>query len=472
MAIVVCPKCGVKNRISSVLDSKKTYRCGVCRARLSVVPKAGDNSVKADAVPRTTEIRRSQDAEIYKPATSHFLPARVSSWFRIRENQVIFSLVLLTLLFHLFVVPDAKVLVFDEHHYVTEARSIIHERALTTPEHPPLGKLFIAAGILAFGDNPWGWRIPSVIFAVGSLVLFYLICRRLAKKRVALIATFLLAFESLTFVMGNIGTLDVFSLTFMLLAFLLYLEDRYVLSGLSLALSVLCKMTGLLGIFVILGHWLLRRRRQSLLKVALFLFVAVAAFMVILPVLDLLATGHLDSPVARVSEMLTLSRNTTFENINPEFRNYVSYPWTWVLIPRADIFVDQSDFKQIINPIVWILIIPSIGYVLYKFIKRKTDISLFILLWFAATYLLWIPLVLLTNRITMLYYFYFTMGAVCMAIGLTITRLWDFATNRSSVLQRRLIKASVIGYMALEGLLFLVFTPILPEFLSIIQGSA
>jgi len=68
-------------------------------------------------------------------------------------------------------------LIFDEAYYVNAARVIvgIHPAAglpyHTAPlhkdpnaEHPQLAKLMIAGGIELLGDNPWGWRIGSVIF--------------------------------------------------------------------------------------------------------------------------------------------------------------------------------------------------------------------------------------------------------------------------------------------------------------------
>src|SRR5262249_7202411 len=41
--------------------------------------------------------------------------------------------------------------------------------------HPPLGVLLIAAGILAYGDQPFGWRIASAMFgAIGVGIAFLL----------------------------------------------------------------------------------------------------------------------------------------------------------------------------------------------------------------------------------------------------------------------------------------------------------
>ncbi|MEL7445645.1 MAG: glycosyltransferase family 39 protein [Pseudomonadota bacterium] len=59
---------------------------------------------------------------------------------------------------------------FDEVHYLPAARAILEGGPYINPEHPLLGKLFLAAGISLFGDNPIGWRIFPM--AMGALALF------------------------------------------------------------------------------------------------------------------------------------------------------------------------------------------------------------------------------------------------------------------------------------------------------------
>ena len=129
-------------------------------------------------------------------------------------------LVLLVLALHLAAIlrPDAPV--FDEQYYVPDARSILQGDGSERIEHPPLGKLIITSGVALFGDNPFGWRIMSVLFGLACIVFFYLICRSLRlSQRASFLATFILALENLSFVQAGIAMLDVFSLSLMLAAF-------------------------------------------------------------------------------------------------------------------------------------------------------------------------------------------------------------------------------------------------------------
>lgn len=58
---------------------------------------------------------------------------------------------------------------FDEIHYLPAARRLIDLTSRLNPEHPLVGKESIALGILLFGDNSWGWRLPGVLLGTAGL---------------------------------------------------------------------------------------------------------------------------------------------------------------------------------------------------------------------------------------------------------------------------------------------------------------
>ena len=181
-------------------------------------------------------------------------------WTRVWVGAFVLCLLLLLIVvvLHFSIVMQPTEPLFVEIHYVEDARSIIDGEGTLRPEHPPLGKLLIVAGVHLFGDEPVGWRFFPIIFGAAGIVFMYLICRRLnLSKKVSYLATLLMAIENLSFVQGGIAMLDVFSLTFALAAFWLYLKQRYVMSGVVVALSTLAKLSGALAIVVIGLHWFL-----------------------------------------------------------------------------------------------------------------------------------------------------------------------------------------------------------------------
>ncbi len=70
---------------------------------------------------------------------------------------------------------------FDEHHFVENARNYLNGKA-DWNDHPPLGKLVIAQSISALGDNSAGWRLPSLVTGFLTLILGGLAAARLFRS--------------------------------------------------------------------------------------------------------------------------------------------------------------------------------------------------------------------------------------------------------------------------------------------------
>ena len=60
---------------------------------------------------------------------------------------------------------------FDEAHYVPAARQLLH-LVRANAEHPMVAKEAIAAAIAVLGDQPWAWRVPSLLTGVLGLFAF------------------------------------------------------------------------------------------------------------------------------------------------------------------------------------------------------------------------------------------------------------------------------------------------------------
>jgi len=397
---------------------------------------------------------------VQKPSFLDNYSKSAITWLRDWRNLIIVLLILLSLLLHLGLINLTEEFISDEAFYVPEARSIIHEGELLVPGSPPLGKLFIASGIIVFGDNPWGWRMPSALFATASILILYLISRKLTTKITAILATLLFAFESLAFFFSGIAMLDIFMLTFMLLAFLFYLQNRYVFSGVALALSALCKMTGIFGVFVILFYWLFTKRRESPRTIIFFLSSLVITFMLLMPLLDFATTREWISPLERLADMML-----RISLPDPDLVAFATWPWEWITTTPGFRSTTFPSLWVMINPALWILIIPSMSYMIYDYIKNRTNTSLFIVLWFAATFLPWVVIALATGRVTYIYYFVQSIGAVCLAIGILLNRLWEaqrrgqFVKNNSSInlIIRRVFQVIIVGYLTLYALFFMYF---------------
>ncbi len=111
-------------------------------------------------------------------------------------------------------------IMFDEVHYLPAARRLIELSSRLNPEHPLLGKEFIALGMMVAGDGPFGWRLPNAL--LGTLGLFAAM-RALwwasLSRPATLLFGFLFATNFIWFVLSRIAMLDMAMASMMALAF-------------------------------------------------------------------------------------------------------------------------------------------------------------------------------------------------------------------------------------------------------------
>jgi len=343
-------------------------------------------------------------------------------------------------------------LIFDEKYYVNVARIILgrpHDLDVypdavlgvdPNHEHPPLAKLIIAFSMFVFGDNAYGFRLPSVIAGTVSIFIFYLLMKKMSKSRtLALVSSLLLSFDNLIFVHSRIATLDIFMLAFMLIGFYFYFAKRTFLSAAALSLSTLSKIGGAYGFATILVYHLLKKPDKSELiedrskwRVKLewlekFGLAYVACFMVLLTILDRVWGGY-GNPL----EHLSFIYSYTLALSRPLLSGIESYPWQWLInevkIPyltvAESVYADHTlvstyvsiAFVGAMNPFILFFTIPSIAYMAYLYGLKRDNSALFVLVWFCCTYLPFYPMSVIGHRISYIFYFLNTIPSVCAAV--------------------------------------------------------
>jgi predicted membrane-bound dolichyl-phosphate-mannose-protein mannosyltransferase len=412
-------------------------------------------------------------------------------WFTYKENIAVCLMAALMLVMHLVYIanpptmntgvdPPTRNYLGDETFYVSEANLFLQGKGMERDEHPPVAKWLIAASIFFFGDDAYGWRAFPIAFAIMNIFLFYLICRRLVRidtsgdenlilnkprgklsawfkkaSFVPVVATFLFASENMSFVMGHIAMLDVFCMFFMLLGFLMYLRGNYLVCGIAMGLSMLCKAMALLAVLAIAIYIIWARHREiraeikylwnkfkrryyypvhksDILKVVLIPILACIVWFVLLPVLNYPAIHQWVSPIKSSLKMLTthLSLNDAGYGSST---GIASNPWMWLIWPDGIYYWPSPRYLLAIGWTVWLLVMPSMGYLIYqmsRYRKTKHELVLFVLSWFAGVYGLLIVLKLTTGRLMYHFYFYPAIPAVCLAIAWAAWSLWGAAQNK------------------------------------------
>jgi dolichyl-phosphate-mannose-protein mannosyltransferase len=172
---------------------------------------------------------------------------------------------------------------FDEPYFVPEARAFIQGKPNPAPDapplaKPPLGKLIMAVGMEAAGDNPFGWRIAGGVCGALTVVAVYLWSYLLLQDRsLASLAAGLALFNNFLFVMSRIATVDVFLLFFLLWSLVAYTAALtldvgtalrrifFCSSGVLVGLAGACKWNAIdtLGIFFLVTFLLLLASRRT-----------------------------------------------------------------------------------------------------------------------------------------------------------------------------------------------------------------
>lgn len=153
-------------------------------------------------------------------------------------------------------------LYFDEIYYVPASKAINMGNPDPNWVAPPLGKILIGDSIQIFGNNPFSWRLPSVLASILSIYFFFLMTFNLFSKETnttsfspeltAFIASLFYLLDGMTYMQSRIGMLDMMMTGFLMGAFYFFLTERYLLCSIFMGLSLSCKWAGIFSVFFFL----------------------------------------------------------------------------------------------------------------------------------------------------------------------------------------------------------------------------
>jgi dolichyl-phosphate-mannose-protein mannosyltransferase len=369
---------------------------------------------------------------------------------------------------------DDHLLVFDEVYYVNAARVIAgiappadqkyHDAPLgddPNSEHPQLVKVMMAGSIELFGDNPFAWRLPSLLLGTIALVaMFGLVRAAGGSDWLALLAATLMGADNLVLVHGRIGTLDVPVLALMLCATIAYLRGRPLAAGVLVGIGTAMKLVAPYVLAVVVLLELLRalpeiRRaagpvlRGAAGRIGWSVTGAAATFLALLALLDRLAppydpvtTRRLGgSPFTHLSHMLSYGANQTSPH-GPT--GIASYPWDWLVdlkpITYLNINPDKpapglfhvhpaAHFLGVISPAIMVLALPSLVFLAWVVLARRRrspaegEVPTLAFAWFLGTFLPFVVLSVVFDRTSYLYYMVVVMPGIYLAVSDVLMRL-------------------------------------------------
>jgi dolichyl-phosphate-mannose--protein O-mannosyl transferase len=343
-------------------------------------------------------------------------------------------------------------LIFDEAYYVNAARVIagIHPPAGVpyaqaplhkdpNAEHPQLAKLIIAGGIELFGDNPWGWRLGSVLFGLIAIVAMYALVRAArGSPWLAVGASGVMALDNLMLIHGRIATLDIYTIAMVLVAAALYVRGWALAAGLALGIAACMKLVGLgvIPAFVLLealrvawargrqpGIWrtLWARARPLLVMLAATLATLLLGVWLLdlaMPAYDPGAhVTYAGSPFTHIGHMLSYAANL---KAVPNATGISSTPWQWLLdqkpIDYSRVAVNSLSGGHIvasravfaargeINPFIIMLAMPALFAAIAAAWYERDEIAALGAAWCLGTFAVFVIQADLFDRISYLYY--------------------------------------------------------------------
>jgi dolichyl-phosphate-mannose--protein O-mannosyl transferase len=373
--------------------------------------------------------------------------------------------------------PDS--IVFDETYYakdscwyaLTSSSVCDVDGEQTGGVHPPLGKWLLAVGIKIFGYDSFGWRFAAAFAGVVTIVLIYLLARRLLRSTLAAsLATGLLALDFLHFVQSRIAMLDIFVPMFGLAAVLFVVIDRDVAlggdgsregrrirrpwrlaAGVAAGAATASKWSGVFFVLLVIllsVVWEVAARRDrgegNPLRGALRNeWTSLLAYLVVLPVLVYGATfigqvhgellGAPWSDGAWLRDLWDRQVRMADYHLGLEATHtYQSPPWSWILVRRpVSYFYEtlasgkRSEIMAFGNPILWWSSIPALVFVAYRWARRRNfrGPEGVILAGFLVTYCPWLlqqtdrSAVFLFYLLPSVPFMYLAIGAVAAMVG-------------------------------------------------------
>ncbi len=394
---------------------------------------------------------------------------------------------------------------FDEIYHARTGYEFVHGLSVYEWTHPPLGKVFIAAGIKLFGMTPFGWRIAGTVFGIIMAPVIYMFALSLLKKSwLAAITCTLFTFDFMHFTQTRIATIDVYITFFVILMF--YFMYQYysmsfydthlrktlaplAFSGISMGLAVASKWTGVyagVGLAIVffitiykryneylyamnkpdgqtegISHaYIIQSFKPNFIKTIIWCCI----FFVIVPIIIYCASYFmylkapdmhgLKSIIENAQSMYTYHSKTVLNSEHP----YSSRWYEWLIMRRPVWYYSgtvsdgvKEGISAFGNPLVWWVGLPAFIYMVYLICKKKDMNCLFLVIAYTIQILFWIPI----KRLTFIYHYFPMVPFLTLIIGYSIKELYNNAESKKKVMYGAFV------YTGLVIILFAMFYPVL-----------
>ncbi|MDO8503697.1 MAG: phospholipid carrier-dependent glycosyltransferase [bacterium] len=315
--------------------------------------------------------------------------------------------------------------------------------------HPPLAKLIQASAIKIFGDQPFSWRFPGILFGVGITYLLYLFGRGILKsERLGFLAALFWSLDGLSLTMSRITMNDIFLTFWVLLAIYLFLQKRPLfLVGVILGLAISTKWSGVFILGLLAAFWLKERRAvlgPGKIKIFALSFILIPATVYLLSFTQFFLQGH------TWGQFLELHRQTWWYQTNLTATHaYSSNALEWPFLVRP-LFAFTESFDGKVaniylqgNPLLWWAGVLSVLWLVLNIRKESRTVRVVLLTYFVM-FLPWA----FSPRVMFIYHYLPALPFLFLILAWFMDRLWH--NNQ---------RWAVLSFLIFSFSLFVVFYP-------------
>ncbi len=337
-------------------------------------------------------------------------------------------------------------IVFDEVHFVGQAREYLHAERFLDP-HPPLAKLVIAAGIFFFGDHSWSWRVGNATIGTILIGVTYLLGRRMTRSRLAgALGAGAVLLDGLYLVDSRYAVIDIVYLTMAAIAYLILfrlIDTQGILTrrrllpllGVALGLCLGAKLyipavtfllvTGFL-VWVLAHDATLLPRRDSRIAGAVLLTGSVAAIFYLVTFLPHYFLGWWGG----IADLFKYYKDVIGyeKSVASATHPYSSKWWSWPLMLRPIAYWQNFPKTGKVstvwgggNPLLWWGALTAITITAVDAFERPRLERSFLVIGYLGYLVIWIPI----GRTLFLYHYMGSVYLGYLALGWLLAQCWN-----------------------------------------------
>lgn len=378
---------------------------------------------------------------------------------------------------------------FDEIYHVRNAYEINNHQKLYTATHPLFGTRLIGLGAKIFGTNMFGFRFFGALFTTLTIPLIYFLLKEFFKKdNWPLFGATLFALDFMPFVTGRIGTLEPFSVFFIILMFKCYfkaLKTSYAINfkkhlfwlgitAFAMSIAIITKWTAIYGavgmgiIYIIMEgrHYLeaqkidpnINEKTVNLILFSIILFVLMPIAIYFLSFINLRIYPEVPTSISEYLKQVfdynlySLEYHAGLTAPHPYSSRW--YQWLFDIRPIWYYINRQGEIVQTIscfnNPLISISGTLAIIYLIYHTYKHKDLIGLLILIAYFSELVPWIFI----TRASFAYHYYPCLPLLILALVYVL----------SLFSQKKNIAKQIKIYLAMVLLCFVIYLPVISGF--------